>query len=190
MIIRSARIYNPPRHKKHKTSGAQNSSHIWKRSSISPACTCIPFKLRDLVVPPLSNAGAGTGVACVRPFGANKRGEYESCGACEDTEADVLPSLECAPISAAAVRRAIGDGWALRSAGCDARSLRRRSSDSLSSSESLLCRNISLDFSLESLFIFSSVAGCTLDTYLRLCSLLKGSEMIQFAPTLRHLVQG
>lgn len=40
------------------------------------------------------------------------------------------------PISAAAVKRAIGEGWG--SAGCEARSLRRRSSDSLSSSESRL----------------------------------------------------
>jgi hypothetical protein len=147
------------------------SSHNRNRSSISSACTCTPFKLRGLVVPAPSNTGAGAGVLCVRPFGANKCGEYESSGVCEDPETERLPGLECAPISAAAVKRAIGEGWGLRSAGCDARSLRRRFSDSRSSSESRLNGDQHYDLVQEYLLILSCLSLVALWIHTCACAL-------------------
>lgn len=82
-------------------------------------------------------SGAAAGVPFSPSFGVSNCGGYEGGGIGAGRE--ILSSPGGAvrtPISAAAVTRAIGEGW--ESAGCEARSLRRRSSDSFSSSESRL----------------------------------------------------
>lgn len=128
------------------------------------------FKLRGFVTSEFASK-TGPGVLDPRLAGARSCGGYESGGVGSDS--DALSARP--PISAAAVKRAIGDG----SAGCGARNLRRSSSDSRSRSDRRLPKT---------LVYWQTDRRST--SYLRLCSRLKGSETTQLALTLRHRVHG
>lgn len=82
-----------------------------------------------------SNAGAGAGVDgdIPKPLGARSCGGYDGGGIFGVPDIESLFGSDLGAISAAAVSRAMGDGCG--SAGCEARSLRRRSSDSCCNSD-------------------------------------------------------
>lgn len=101
-------------------------THSRNRSSISSPVTSTLFKDRGFV-PSVLASTAGDVVIELRLAGARSCGGNESGGV--GSESELLSSRP--PISAAAVRSAIGDG----SVGCEARSFRRSSSDSRSRSE-------------------------------------------------------